>query len=321
MTSFIKKFNLALSLFLVGFSGYSYSDVYSSCEENTCCNPCPQQCGHGFISADLLYWRAQQDGLDTCIPTNSSDTVLADGRIISTFEGESRDPKFKWDPGFRIGAGYEFACSNWEIGAFWTHFNSKAHGSQDRQNGLRWNIHLDVADLLMAYRYDCYSCFTFRPYVGIRFARLDQKLRIGDSPDATTFAVFDDNLVGVDNKHKFTGFGPLAGLEIDVKVCGGFSVYVNGAVSWLYGRNDVRLTNSTSTVDVIDFCHINKKTNSTLLAADAGIGVRWMTCFCTNKQFFLELGYEHHSFFDFNRIGDCGDLNFDGVQFGLGFGY
>lgn len=322
MTPFFKKLNLALSLFLAGFATYSYSDMNSClCVEKTCCAPCPPQCGHGFIGADLLYWRPFQDGLDTCCPTDVSNTTLPDGRIISTFEGRGKNADFKWNPGFRVGAGYEFACSNWDIGALWTHFNSKAHGSQCDENRFRWNIDLDVIDLLVAYHCNCNSCFTLRPYVGLRGARIDQKLRHGRSPNSTTFAITDNNLTGTHNKQKFNGLGPLIGLETDVKVACGFSLFVNGTVSWLYGRNDVRFTNSTATIDVIDFCRIKNKIDSTLLAADASIGVRWQRCFCTNKQFFLQLSYEHHRYFDYSRIGNCGDLSFDGVQIGLGVGF
>lgn len=322
MTPFIKKINLGLSLLLTVATGYSYGNMdryfYT---ENSCCCPCQPQGGQGFIGIDLLYWRAFQNGLDTCIPIDASDTVLSDGRIISTFEGKGKDPRFEWNPGFRIGGGYEFACSNWDVGALWTHFNSKAHGSLCNENKTRWNIDLDVLDLLVAYQCDFNSCFSLRPYLGLRGARIDEKLRLGGFPDSTTFAIAGENLIGTHNKHKFIGVGPLFGLEADLEVACDFSLYVNGAVSWLYGCNHVRLTNSAATVDVIDFCNIKNKVNSTLMVADASFGVRWHTCICTDKQVFLQLGYEHHSYFDYSRIGKCGDLSFDGLNFGAGIGF
>lgn len=322
MTPFIKKINLALGLLWTISTGYSYADVNAkTCIENPCCCPCQPPGGHGFIGAELLYWRAFQDGLDICIPTDVSDTVLSDGRILSTFEGRGKDPSFEWNPGFRIGAGYEFACSNWDVGALWTHFNSKAHRSLCDENRFKWHINLDVVDLLVAYQSDFNSCFSLRPYLGVRVARIDQKLRLGGIPNSTDFAISGENLFGTDNKHKFIGVGPLFGCEVDLQVACGFSLYANGAISWLYGRNDVRLTNSTATIDVVDFCSIKNKTSSTLMAADAFLGVRWLTCFCTDKQFFLQLGYEHHRYFDYSRIGECGDLSFDGLSLGMGVGF
>jgi hypothetical protein len=322
MTSFIKKINLALGLLLTLSTSYSYADVDAiTCIESPCCCPCQPPRGHGFIGAELLYWRAFQDGLDICIPTDVSDTVLSDGRIISTFEGRGKDPRFEWNPGFRIGAGYEFACSNWGVGALWTHFNSKAHRSFSDENRLKWHIDLDIIDLLVDYQCDLNSCFALKPYLGVRVARIDQKLRLGGVPDSKTFAIASENLFGTHNKHKFVGVGPLFGLEVDFQLACGFSLYVNGNVSWLYGSNNVKLTNSTATIDVIDFYNIKNKTSSTLMAADASFGIRWQTCFCKNKQFFLQLGYEHHRYFDYSRIGKCGDLSFDGLSFGVGAGF
>lgn len=321
MTPFIKKINLALGLLWTASTGYSYADVNATtCTEIPCCCPCPPK-GQIFIGAEVLYWRAFQDGLDQCVPTGASDTVLPDGRIISTFEGRGRDPSFEWNPGFRIAAGYEFACSNWDVGAFWTHFNSRAHRSLSDEERLRWHVNLDVIDLLAAYQYDFDSCFSLRPYLGVRVARIDQRLRLGGVPNSTTFAPAGESLFATDNKQNFTGVGPLVGLEVDFQVACGFSLFVNGAVSWLYGSNDARLTNSIATVDVIDFSNIKNKTHSTLMATDASFGIRWQTCFCNDTQLFIQLAYEHHRYFDYSRIGKCGDLSFDGFSLGVGIGF
>ncbi|MCE2984022.1 MAG: hypothetical protein LW832_10725 [Parachlamydia sp.] len=321
MSPIIKKINLALGLLWTLSTSYSYADMdATTCLENSYCYPCKPPRGHGFIGAEVLYWRAFEDGLDVCIPTDFCDNLLSDGRIISTFEGKGKDPKFEWNPGFRIGTGYAFACTNWEVGALWTHYNSKAHRTLCDCNRFKWNIDLDVIDLLVAYQSDLNSCFSLKPYLGIRVARIDQKLRMGEAPDSRTFAKAGKSLFGSDNKHEFTGVGPLFGLEVDFQVACGFSLYANGAVSWFYGNHDVRLTNSIATVDVIDYSNIKNKTSSTLMAADASLGIRWQTCFCS-KQFFVQLGYEHHRYFDYSRIGKCGDLSFDGLNFGLGIGF
>lgn len=321
MIHFTKKLNLAFGLLLTTSMGYSYAGVDGMSCEDSCYSPCPTFCGNGFIGAELLYWRPSQDGLSRCIPTDVSDTVLSDGRIISTFQGKGRDPRFEWNPGFRIGAGYEYPCSDWEIGATWTHYNSKARQNLSNSNRLRWNINLDVVDLQMAYQSDFNSCFSLRPYLGLRFARIHQKLRVGETPSSTTFALAGETLFGADNKHTFSGVGPLFGLGADLQMNCGFSLFVNGAISWLYGSNHVRATNSTSTEDVIDYSNIRNKSYSTLMAADASFGVRWHTCFCNDKQLYFQLGFEHHRYFDYSRFGKCGDLSFNGLNLGMGVGF
>lgn len=321
MTQFKKKFKLVLGLLWIIPTGNCFADMMNAnpCIENSCCYPC--QIGHLSLGAELLYWRAFQDGLDICIPTDISNTVLSDGRIISTFKGKSKDPSFEWNPGFRIGADYEFICTNWDIGILWTHFNSRAHRSLADENNLRWHINFDVIDLLVAYQSDFNSCFSLRPYLGVRAARIDQKLRLGERPNSTNFAISSENIFGTNYRHNLIGIGPLFGVEIDFRVGYGFSLYANGAISWLYGRNHVKLTHSIATTDVIDYCSINNNTNSNVMGVDAFLGIRWQTCFCSNNEFFLQFGFEHHRYFDYSRFGRCGDLSFDGLSFGIGLGF
>ena len=312
MTCF-KKIYLTTILLLVVSVGYAY-DNYSdapSYGDGANCSPCqPACCGKGFLSADLLYWRAFEDGLDTCVPTSSSDSIGADGTVTSRFRAKGRDPHFEWNPGFRIRAGFEPACYDWDIGASWTHFHSKAHDSRSYRNKFRWNIDLDVIDVVAGYDFDSYSCFAWRPFIGIRGARIDQHFR--------TRELFDGFGAQRHNKEDFYGAGPLFGLEADWTVWCNFKVYANASVSWLYGNFDIKLIEKGRTVNSRSFCHVKKHLNAILTSADAGLGIRWETCIC-EKQVFLQLGLEHHRYFDYNRIGDCcGDLSFDGVNLGIG---
>ena len=110
MAHLLRKIQLTVTFLLVATVGYAYGDcaMESSCVENENCFSCEPSCrGKGFISAELLYWRAFQSGLDVCVPREVSERVTDSGRIISRFRGKGRNPHFKWNPGFRIAAGYE----------------------------------------------------------------------------------------------------------------------------------------------------------------------------------------------------------------------
>ena len=118
MTYFIRKINVAITFLLITSIGYAYGDYDNSlsCAESEDCFTCqPVCCGKGFISADLLYWRAFESGLDTCIPSHDSDTVTSEGRVISRFSGKGRDLHFKWNPGFRLASGFDLSRC-WDIG-------------------------------------------------------------------------------------------------------------------------------------------------------------------------------------------------------------
>ena len=142
---------------MISSIGYAYADYGNasswggsenciSCCETDCC------CTQGFISADLLYWRAFENGLDVCVPQSETNTVT-DGTVASTFKGRARDPRFNWDPGFRLGAGFNLGCSNLDVAAYWTHFYSNSHGGRNRP---RWKIHFDTVDVIAGY--ECSFC-------------------------------------------------------------------------------------------------------------------------------------------------------------------
>lgn len=321
MTYLIRKIYLVITLILITATGYAYEDDgnLSACGESECCISCqPACCGRGFISADLLYWRAFENGLDACVPRQVSDMVTSDGCVISAFSGKSREPHFQWNPGFRIGAGYEFACSNRDIEAFWTHFYSNAHGSRRNCNEHRWNINLDVIDVVAGYECDLVSCFALMPFVGLRGARIHQKLHIGDFSGSCCCIDDDMTIIRKRNTENFLGLGPLIGLEADWNIGCDFSLYAGASVSWLYGRFHVRLLESEMSVDSVDCCDVRKRLDASLASADAEVGISWQKCFCNNMRLILGVGLEHHRYFDFNRMCGYGDLSFDGVNFSAG---
>jgi len=322
MKYFIRKIFIFLTFSLMTSMGYAYEsyDNYSDCGENCfSCEPvCCDSCGTLLLSAGLIYWRAFENGLDTCISSRSSNTVLDDGTVISKMYGNSRDPDFEWNPGFRIGVGYEFACSNWDAAVFWTHFNSTSHGHKNKENHIRWNLDFDVVDVIGAYDFNFSPCFTLSPFGGIRGAIIDQKLHNGDFSDSPHFFTKNEDIEFGKNRENFWGVGPLVGLEGDWNVGCGFSLYANGSVSWLYGKFDVQFVNGDRSGDTLDICNERKNLNAITTALDAEIGIRWATCLCNDMEFILQFGLEHHQYFNFNRIGYCGDLSFDGFNLTAG---
>lgn len=296
-----------------------YYKNYLEDSRGNCCTQ-ERKCGKIFACVDFLYLRAYESGLDVCTPCHASDTTLSDGRIISLFEGKGKDPRFEWNPGFRITGGYQIS-NHWVFAAFWTHFNSKTQSSKEGLHKLRWKINLDILDLIADYQCRLNDHFTLRPYFGLRGAKIFQKLDGGMFPDPTIFALGANRLrSGGKNKQEFWGGGPLFGLEADFNLGCGFGLYLNGSISWLYGHSDVKHVDSFATTDVIDFSRIKKEYDEILTSGDVAFGFFWQRNVLENKTFFITLGFEHHQFFDYNRISN-GDLSFDGIELGIGFEY
>lgn len=302
--NFKKIYAILAAVFVTttGFAQESYG--YSSSEAGDCC---PQVCcdssaccGQAFISADLLYWRAYEDGLDVCGSTESADFVNPGGGVISTSRAKTHDPHFDWSPGFRVGAGYQFASRCWDIAAYFTHFHTKAHRNGG-EHKFHWKLDFDVLDVVLANNYDL-GCFTIRPFAGLRAAYIDQKIRSHDANIA--FLIADT----AHNKQIFRGVGAVTGLEMNWDLGCGFGIYGNAAMSCLWGTFRVNSNESHTFRFGADFHKLRRHLDACQFVLDGGAGVSWRRCFWDNKQLVVRLGWEQHRYFNHNRFGTYGDL-------------
>jgi hypothetical protein len=122
------------------------------------------------------------------------------------------------------------------------------------------------------------------------------------------------------SRQKFLGIGPLVGVEAEWNLKCGFSLYANAAVATLYGDFHIRSEESEEFTDGVAFCQERRKLNACQTVVDAGLGVRWLTCLCGNIAW-LQLGLEHHSYFNQNRFDRYGDLSLDGANFSAGIAF
>jgi len=275
-----------------------------------CC--CPDSCGQFFANAQLLYLRAFEGGLSSvCDSTHITDST-EDGILTSRLKSKNHDPDFKWNLGFRVGAGYEFADSNCDIGAYWTHFDSHT-GNENHKNGHKWKINFNVVDVLYRCDCGCSSCFVLTPFGGLRYASIDQKLRTNFlSTMDTSFIVSKGN-----SKEDFLGIGPLFGIDGDWDVGCGFSLYGNISAAVLYGRFHGRSNQTDQFNTGININHLRKHIEACQAVVDSGFGVRWKTCFCEDKLLVLQLGVEQHRYFNHNQFCGYGDLSLDGASLAI----
>jgi len=302
---------------------------YNPCsyQPAACCTPPACSCGSGFISADLLYLRPFQDGFACgCIPEETNNFIRSDGNIVSRLKGHTKDPHFKWNAGFRLGVGYQFNRQSWDIAAYWTHFNSNTH-----DHNFKWKLDFEVIDVTIG-RSFCMQSFSVRPFIGVRTAVIDQKVRAHTfSPNNTFFegsttAVsgsnssennlvpdITDNFIGSEkNKANFVGVGPLIGLEADYNLGCGLSVFGGADIASLYSHYNVKDRSRSVFLNGENVCDNSADLHSCQIAYDSWVGIRWQKCFCNNMQLGLALGLEQHRYFDHNRLGEDGDFCLDG---------
>jgi hypothetical protein len=340
----LKKIHVAITALLLTVVGQVHGDYGHTSNSGECENSCPcaPACGKGFISADLLYWRAFEGGLDECFPVKDTDYISSSGDIISKFRGRGQDPRFKWDPGFRLGAGYEFA-SGWDVAVFWTRFHSSSsrhHRNQyefTNSHKLRWKLDFEIVDVIAGREFDLGCSFALFGFGGLRGARINQKVHTNfsgpvDDISVSSSASFITDVIStssstsefttstVHGKNKFEGIGPLIGIEADWKFGRGFSLYANASVAVLYGDFRVRFNEESEFIDGADFTKIKRNLEGCQAVVDAGLGIRWQTNFFS-KIVWLQLGLEHHRYFNQNRLGSYGDLCLDGANFSAGFAF
>lgn len=296
--------------------GYDYSQPISH----------EQSSGKFFIKGDFLYWKPHVSGLELNFGTSSVITTTVDEIEIFDMEELDLDPHFKWDAGYRVGAGYQFGCSNWEISALWTHFQSKGTRSVNEDtetvNSGQFRIKFDQIDLMLGYNTSLTCDLTLKPFIGVRGATMRESLHavlvtdITIPPDglATETRNFDD-------QERINGIGPLLGVEGKWKMGDGFGFYGSAAVGLMYEKHKVEFDDTdlfTAPYSLSLSSFNERRVHDFNWNVDLAVGVSWETCICNGFDLEMKLGVEHHQYFNHSHLGtDHGDLSFSGGVFSI----
>lgn len=299
---------------------------------------CEGDANRFFARADVLCWKPNISGLELNFGRGRIvQTTVDEVPVVRSWESD-KDPHFKWNAGYRIAAGYQPACSNWEIDALWTHFQGSGHSSN--RDGCAWNspsnngkcrLKFNQLDVVLAYNSCMSDCLKFKPFIGIRGARIHESLNArsvtqiitADSSDSSSSSSEGASARRrFDDEQKFRGIGAILGLQGDWKIGCGFSLFGTAGVGVLYGVYKVEFDD----VEVITspfarriFATNKRHLNACDCVLDLAFGVRWQTCLCDSFKLDMELGVEHHQYFNQNHLGArCGDLSLDGGFFSVG---
>lgn len=326
--SFLSAF-VAYSVLFTPVSGDYYEPGYG-CSRWDCCQYCPklgaaQSCCDdcGFITGfDVLYWRANQSDLDYVV---DGVREICDGESSNEehpgnlFAGKHLHfPEYGWDTGFRLNFGYRFGCDGWDAQLAYTYFNSKANDHQklsehDQQNGklleaviihpaeeffnphkarARNRINYQMLDFLVSRPFCVSETLIMRPYMGMRALWLDQDFTA--HYEGTLFQARDPSSppgVRVLWEGQTTGVGLIAGLQSNIHICEGISLYARGAASILAGemkyqhRQRVPHVAGIASDDPADdqfrlLVDLDEKQHVPLASYELGAGITCETCIC-----------------------------------------
>lgn len=285
-------------------------------DEQECCEEVNECCYNLFARVDFLYWRACEDGLEDGFGSTVVDVSTANAVTTILTTEKDKEPDFEWKPGVRVGVGYEAISAGWDLAAYWTFYKGRAHQHQGS-----WNVRYNVVDLIMTYpvKSYCHPCFTFIPLWGVRGSWIKQHL--SSTVVSTLQAGSINGQVSSSKKDKqhFWGVGPEVGFEATYDLGCGWGVYGGIAGALMYGNSDFKATDTTALVLSRNTCENTRDHCVCQYAFDGELGFRWTRHFCDEtRHLTLQAGWEQHTLFDFNQIGD-GDLNLYGLVISASF--
>lgn len=294
-------------------------------------------CTQWVASAEALYWRVKEQGLEFG-PSLFVEVEMIDEISIAEYEhtAKSIPREFHW--GGRFGISRENRLSGWGFEAYWTHLVGNCSSQIASQNRAKWRLQFDTLDLHLGYVFYLNRCLQMKGIFGLEAAWIQQKI----SSEWLDRLLTQSNLffreVEKHNRSSYSGIGPKIGLIADWQICGNWNLYgsCTGA-AWL-GQFDLHHhtrepTLSSSRLESLQAASANpflrrqygslgsgsdsvsshKHRQKTQYVVDAAIGIRWRDLLCDWYDLSLGVAYEYYRVFDQNQLEHSGDLIMDGL--------
>lgn len=331
----------------------------NNCCPADCCKPCcvpkPKKCidcecytPHFYelqcdwgVSFDIefLYWYAREGDLSYAlkgiavnqIPTTPGLSVIS-ARSIKHLQS-------KWDPGFRVGLGWNSDCDGWDWYLTWTYYHNKKHSSTSVPDfaiggnttlasvgqevlvdpwinpavsetpiifnsvSAKWRLNMNYIDLELGRKYWLSRCFTMRPYTALRGAWTKLSFRNTATRSSTLTPAINRFRDRFTNRHWGVGF--LVGIQPEWYFCRNFVLYTNFDAALIWGKARNRKHENYTTIDAVGFDYHNHLSNNfskMISILDLAIGLRWDELWCCDRyRTALDVGWEHHTWFDMNN--------------------
>lgn len=272
----------------------------------------PQIDSYGFfVTADFLYWNLNEGG---------TDYVLTDKNTPGNtpFKGKSKEIEFGWDPGFRVGIGYQFEeHDGWDGYLNFTWFQTEEHSHTHAPSGggliplwgypftnaaekakASWEFDFYNLDFELGRRYFVSKYLSVRPEFGIKSAWIYQHVKASfvdiDPTDIDDFKVR--------RKNDFWGIGPRAGIDATWFFDSHFSLFGTTSAALLWGDFDVheKEREKIANLEVFNF---KADFHSIVPTAQLLLGFQWEANFNDSRNHFkIMAGYEFQYWWRQNQM-------------------
>jgi hypothetical protein len=328
-----------LCVFMASAYADSHNGMNAGCV--SCTTQSPSNCAYNapyginlacpwdvFVTASFLYWEPKEENLElgaVFVEEDVSGTVITNEDI--TIFGMD----FEYKPGFKVGAGFNFSCDNWQIFAEYTYHHSTTDASigsipedgqllvfwksslvndadlnqfePDRASS-KWELDFDAFDVEVAREYYVGRCFVFRTFGGLRGAWIQQKYKVKYEELFTSgnFIGEPGEVLEATHTSKCWGVGPRIGCDMQWLFCGNFRAIADVSASTLFTKyttleidtsfQDFASDDLALEDDVNSKTHRNTDFCFVRPQLEMFLGLGWGDCFfCNNWYFDIEIGY------------------------------
>ncbi len=301
-----------------------------------------------YLTADFIWWRAQEDGLEYAMNGVGNGNTNAD-------KGSLHKPHFEYEPGFKVGMGLKFRHDGWDLYAQYTWLHSdgdetKVHTDSDGDSNVvsnifipsssqnpvtgttsyilqttdmreaegKWSLHFNVLDLELGRNFWISKWLTLRPYVGMKFSWIDQDFDV-EYEGIPTGSTGTAN-VKLDMDLDQTAIGLRTGLDTAWYMWKKWCIFGELAISGMWNdfdssRKDTLYKNGGH----LTLNRINRDSHSVTAVLEWALGLRFETAFHNDDfDFMLQAGWEEQVWFNQNQFvmmpnQTPADLNFEGL--------
>ncbi|MBS0621102.1 MAG: hypothetical protein JSS61_06560 [Verrucomicrobia bacterium] len=306
-----------------------------------------------FVTADFIYWKARQDGLEYAASGVASSTfpTLASGLTIPS--GHVKEPKFEFQPGFKIGLGILMDHDGWDLYANYTWLNpqqekNEINLSSDtnatlvplRSNGREqlgavqlteseswYKLNYNVIDLELGRNFFVSRYLTMRPHVGLKTAWLRQKFNMNEEISVDSLLTVPGTSESKQKQNTW-GLGIRGGINTVYHFNRNWGIYGDLALSALWScvkvKNHTEVASSGFAHDA-DVIRNRRGFHEVMPVLELGLGLEYMTWFYNeNYMLSLQAGWEEQVWFNTNHFFDpqthlSGNLTVQGFTFKVGF--
>lgn len=307
-----------------------------------------------FLTADFIYWKAHQDGLEYAESGITTTPLVLNPSLT---RGTVASASSRWEPGFKVGLGLEFEHDGWDLFAQYTWLDPQSHhdstydpagpsglfpllGATTTNAGIStaaaaltdatatWKMNYNVVDLELGRNFFVSRYMTLRPHFGLKSAWINQRFNVDQDFASTQFVAFISE--AINHKQSSWGIGIRAGLDPVWHFARSWGLYGNFAFSALYSYFKDKVTDTLYTgVGQTGIASVYETTQRSFHDVtpilELGLGLTYMDWFY-DEAYMLEVraGWEEQVWFQTNQFVSSlnprtGNLTTQGFTLKVGF--